>query len=281
MRRHNRRLFRVTRSVLRDADAAQDAVQETYLRAFTKLDSYQPTRQIRRLAHARGAQRSADDAPAHARRHGVARRSRRRALSVEETAASDAPTADQFVEAAHARALLEHAIDALPENFRMVFMLRAGRRARRARNRGVPRASTPPRCARGCSARSASCAASCRAGCRARARRSSISARSAAIASWHVLARLPHYRGCAVSTRSTLRVPAAHPPQMSGFVSDYSGASSSSGITGERLTVSSTMDEVTSRTPATRNSRRMVKSDSASMSRTMTCNRKSISPVMV
>ena len=43
MRRHNRRLFRVTRSVLRDSDAAQDAVQETYLRVFTRLDSYQPT----------------------------------------------------------------------------------------------------------------------------------------------------------------------------------------------------------------------------------------------
>ena len=42
MRRHNRRLFRVTRSVLRDGDLAQDAVQETYLRAFTNLDSYQP-----------------------------------------------------------------------------------------------------------------------------------------------------------------------------------------------------------------------------------------------
>jgi RNA polymerase sigma-70 factor (ECF subfamily) len=47
------------------------------------------------------------------------------ALSVEETAASETPTADQFVEAAHARALIEHAIDALPENFRTVFILRA------------------------------------------------------------------------------------------------------------------------------------------------------------
>ena len=36
----------------------------------------------------------------------------------------DPQTADQYVEAAHARALLEHAIDALPENFRMVFVLR-------------------------------------------------------------------------------------------------------------------------------------------------------------
>ena len=43
MRRHNRRLFRVTRTILRDSDAAQDAVQEAYLRAFTKLDSYRPT----------------------------------------------------------------------------------------------------------------------------------------------------------------------------------------------------------------------------------------------
>src|SRR4051812_47694160 len=42
MRRHNRRLFRVTRGILRDVDAAEDAVQETYLRAFTKLDSYRP-----------------------------------------------------------------------------------------------------------------------------------------------------------------------------------------------------------------------------------------------
>lgn len=125
MRRHNRRLFRVTRSVLRDGDAAQDAVQETYLRAFTRLDSYQPTGKfgawITRVAlnealmmrrRLRGDTISLEEVGDDA-------------LSVEETAASDAPTADQYVEAAHARALLEHAIDTLPENFRMVFMLRA------------------------------------------------------------------------------------------------------------------------------------------------------------
>jgi RNA polymerase sigma-70 factor, ECF subfamily len=125
MRRHNRRLFRVTRGVLRDADAAQDAVQETYLRAFTRLDSYEPSGKfgawitrvalnealmIRRRTHSGAV--SIDDVSEEA-------------LVAEDAMTSDAPTADQFVEAAHARALLEHAIDALPDNFRMVFMLRA------------------------------------------------------------------------------------------------------------------------------------------------------------
>jgi RNA polymerase sigma-70 factor, ECF subfamily len=125
MRRHNRRLFRVTRGVLRDSDEAQDAVQETYLRAFTRLDSYQPTGKfgawLTRVAfnealmmrrRMKGETVSLDDVSEEA-------------LVVEEAVASEAPSADQFVEAAHARALLEHAIDALPENFRLVFMLRA------------------------------------------------------------------------------------------------------------------------------------------------------------
>jgi RNA polymerase sigma-70 factor (ECF subfamily) len=125
MRRHNRRLFRITRSVLRDGDAAQDAVQETYLRVFTRLDTYQPAGKfgawIARVAfnealmmrrRTRDDTLSLDDAAADA-------------AVTEEAADNDSPTADQFLEAAHARALLEHAIDLLPENFRTVFMLRA------------------------------------------------------------------------------------------------------------------------------------------------------------
>ncbi|HEV7606449.1 MAG TPA: RNA polymerase sigma factor [Steroidobacteraceae bacterium] len=124
MRRHNRRLFRVTRSVLHDGDSAQDAVQETYLRAFTKLGTYEPSGKfgawISRVAlnealmmrrRVRGDTVSLDDVGEEA--------------YAAEDAGSEAPTADQFVEAAHARALLEHAIDTLPENFRTVFMLRA------------------------------------------------------------------------------------------------------------------------------------------------------------
>jgi RNA polymerase sigma-70 factor (ECF subfamily) len=125
MRRHNRRLFRVTRSVLRDGDAAQDAVQETYLRVFTRLDTYQPSGKfgawITRVAFNEALmmrRRIHDDTVSFDEAGDDA-------VVAEEAAASEAPSADQFLEAAHARALLEHAIDTLPENFRTVFMLRA------------------------------------------------------------------------------------------------------------------------------------------------------------
>jgi RNA polymerase sigma-70 factor (ECF subfamily) len=39
-RRHNRRLFRLVRSVLRNGTEAEDVVQETYVRAFAKLDDF-------------------------------------------------------------------------------------------------------------------------------------------------------------------------------------------------------------------------------------------------
>ena len=124
MRRHNRRLFRVTRGVLRDNEAAEDAVQETYLRAFTRLDTYRPTGKfgawLTRVAlnealmmrrRVRGDTVSLDELDGDV------------ALPTE-AGAAEAPTSEQFVEAAYARALLEHAIDALPEIFRMVFVLR-------------------------------------------------------------------------------------------------------------------------------------------------------------
>jgi RNA polymerase sigma-70 factor (ECF subfamily) len=114
MRRHNRRLFRVARSVLRDGAAAEDAVQETYLRAYTKLDTYRPEGKfgawLSRIALNEALM--------------IRRRLPAPSVALEDEMASDAPTAEQFVEAAHARELLEHALDALPENFRMVFVLR-------------------------------------------------------------------------------------------------------------------------------------------------------------
>jgi RNA polymerase sigma-70 factor (ECF subfamily) len=121
MRRYNRRLFRVARSVLRDAAAAEDAVQECYVQAFTHLHQYQPgafgawlTRiglnealmMNRRMRH---KTLSLDDIDEHARTESDAE-----SLSTPDTS-----------QAACARQLLEQSIDTLPQPFRTVFMLRA------------------------------------------------------------------------------------------------------------------------------------------------------------
>jgi len=124
MRRHNRRLFRVTRGILRDEGAAEDAVQEAYLRAFTKLDSYKPTGRfsawLTRVALNEALMMRRRDRTDTVSLDEVGEDAQPRAWS----GGSETPTGEQFVEAAHARVLLEHAIDGLPENFRMVFVLR-------------------------------------------------------------------------------------------------------------------------------------------------------------
>jgi RNA polymerase sigma-70 factor (ECF subfamily) len=40
MRRHNRRLFRLARSVVRNAAEAEDVVQATYVQAYAKLHDF-------------------------------------------------------------------------------------------------------------------------------------------------------------------------------------------------------------------------------------------------
>ena len=40
MERHNRRLYRIARSILRNDSEAEDAVQEAYVNAFTNLGGF-------------------------------------------------------------------------------------------------------------------------------------------------------------------------------------------------------------------------------------------------
>jgi RNA polymerase sigma-70 factor, ECF subfamily len=124
MRRYNRRLFRAARGILRDNAAAEDAVQESYIRAFTHLDRYQPTGSfgawLTRIAINEAL---------------MMKRRNRRMLSLDQlednlldneqhSLAEWLATPDSS-NAAGVRQLLERAIDELPQAFRMVFLLRA------------------------------------------------------------------------------------------------------------------------------------------------------------
>jgi RNA polymerase sigma-70 factor (ECF subfamily) len=128
MQRHNRRLFRVARGVLHDDAEAEDVVQETYVRAFTHLDSFRGEAQLSTwltritLNEALGRLRH--------RRITVGLTDIDAINDQGEARVIYLPSArqDSDPEAAAARAevrrLLERAVDELPESFRIVFVLR-------------------------------------------------------------------------------------------------------------------------------------------------------------
>ena len=120
VRRYNQRLFRVARSILRDDAAAQDAMQEAYVRAFVNLD------RIENPAHfgAWLTRITVNEAL-------MKKRKDRGTVSLDEESETGeaAPAAIGTPESAAAngqlRNLLEEAVDHLPDSFRTVFMLRA------------------------------------------------------------------------------------------------------------------------------------------------------------
>jgi RNA polymerase sigma-70 factor, ECF subfamily len=127
IKRHNQRLFRVARGVVRDDAEAEDIVQETYVRAFTNLHSFRGeallSTWLTRIALNEALGR-------------VRRRRPRAELAeldtgngVNEGSLTMFPSlmpANPETEAARGqvRQLLEHFVDRLPDPFRMVFILR-------------------------------------------------------------------------------------------------------------------------------------------------------------
>jgi RNA polymerase sigma-70 factor (ECF subfamily) len=113
MRRYNRRLYRIARSILSDDDAAEEAVRAAYSRAFANLDRYEPAGKF-------GAwlARLAFNEALALRRHSPA------GIPLAVVQQSSAAPATDGPDAVATRQQLEDAIDALPEVFRTVLVLR-------------------------------------------------------------------------------------------------------------------------------------------------------------
>jgi len=127
MRRHNRRLYRMARATLRNDAEAEDALQDAYLHAYRSMNQFRGDSQLftwlsrlvlnecfARLRRSARRQKVIPivDAPDY----------------IEHTDAmtthdDDAP--DQALARSQVRALLERKLDALPELFRVVFVLRS------------------------------------------------------------------------------------------------------------------------------------------------------------
>jgi RNA polymerase sigma-70 factor (ECF subfamily) len=115
MRRHNERLYRAVRSILRDESEAEDAMQAAYLHAFAHLGAFEG-----RAAFSTWLTRIAI--------HEALARRRRQLRTVNEEEGPDLPAQTPSPEEGATdhehRRILTRAIDALPEHFRTVFVLR-------------------------------------------------------------------------------------------------------------------------------------------------------------
>ncbi len=127
MRRHNRAMFRTARAILRDDAEAEDAVQEAYLQAYRTIGGYRGDARLSTWL----ARIVANEAFMRLRKH--ARRSAilplQPAMAAEDINQVAEESMDRDPETAARRAeirkILEERIDALPEAYRAVFMLRA------------------------------------------------------------------------------------------------------------------------------------------------------------
>lgn len=127
MRRFNRRLFRLVRAMLGNDSEAEDAVQDTYIRAFAALDGFAGHSSLETwliaiaLNEARGRLRTRRD---HASLADIADTELNQAMEQNQSAVPDTDP-EQSAARAEMRALLERAVDELPPHFRSVFVLRA------------------------------------------------------------------------------------------------------------------------------------------------------------
>src|SRR5919201_3714318 len=116
MRRHNQRVYRVARAVIKDEAEAEDVMQQAYINAFVHLHQFQDRSQfstwLTRIAL----------------HEALARRRKRKpeesTEDVMETLTSTQPDPERQAYGAELGRLLEAAVDALPESYRLVFMLR-------------------------------------------------------------------------------------------------------------------------------------------------------------
>lgn len=123
MRRHNRMLFRTARAILRDDAEAEEALQDAYLKAYRSMDQFRGDSKLSTWL----VRITANEALMRLRK-----RVRRAEIvdlfpagaEADEAAIERRDQPESLAARGQLRSLLESKIDALPEAFRTVFILR-------------------------------------------------------------------------------------------------------------------------------------------------------------
>ena len=123
MRRYNQRLYRVARAILRDDAEAEDVTQQAYVNAYRHLDQFAG----RAMFSTWLTRIAVHEALARARRRG--RFDEQEAVDdwdgdTMDSLKSSGPDPERQAFAGELRALIESAIEALPEHYRAVFVMR-------------------------------------------------------------------------------------------------------------------------------------------------------------
>jgi RNA polymerase sigma-70 factor (ECF subfamily) len=127
VRRYNQRLFRVTRAILRSDSEAEDAVQASYVSAFTHLDGFRGDAQLATWL----TRIAINEANGRLRRHhpvadpaDLDRAPLDSAEIIQFPLLGAQPDPEAEMSRQEVRLVIERAIDTLPEPFRVVFVLR-------------------------------------------------------------------------------------------------------------------------------------------------------------
>jgi RNA polymerase sigma-70 factor (ECF subfamily) len=128
MRRHNRRLYRLARSMLRDSADAEDALQDAYLAAYQSLGSFRGEASLATWLSRVVANQCLARLRRQARRDNIVPMVSMGGPDEQEVPvmpANDDDAPDRALVRAELRAVLERKLDELPEAFRTVFVLRS------------------------------------------------------------------------------------------------------------------------------------------------------------
>ena len=126
MRKHNRMLFRTARAILRDDAEAEDALQEAYVHAFRSMDTFRAESKLSTWLARIVANEALMRLRKHARRAEIVPIEPSASAAMEQVTDTNMDNApDSSAERKQMRGLLEAQIDALPDLYRTVFMLRA------------------------------------------------------------------------------------------------------------------------------------------------------------